>query len=175
MQKEIWKDIPDYEGKYQVSNLGRVKSLNRNIYDKNGNLHYIQKEKILKLTSNKLGYYYVNLYNNIKVKNVKVHILVALTFLNHKTDGTTKIVIDHINNISSDNRVENLQIITQRENCLKDKKNKTSKYQGVCWDKKNKKWRTSIRFKGNKINIGLFITEEEANTAYKNKLKELNI
>ena len=171
MQKEIWKDVPNYEGKYQVSNLGNVKSLNRNIYDKNGDLHYIQKEKIIKLTINKSGYYYLNLYNGKKVKCIKAHKLVAMAFLNHIPNGY-EIIVDHINNNPLDNRVENLQLITQRENCLKDKKNKTSQYQGVCWDKKSKKWRTSIRLNGCKINIGLFNNEYEAHLAYQNKLKE---
>jgi ribosomal protein L15E len=71
-----------------------------------------------------------------------------MAFLNHTPCGY-KIVVDHIdNNIKTDNRLENLQLITQRENVSKDIKNTSSKYIGVCWHKKAKKWRSSIQING---------------------------
>ena len=69
MKKEIWKDILGYEGLYQVSNFGRVKSTK------------FGKERILKLTKDKDGYLIVNLYKNNKSKTLKVHRLVAEVFL----------------------------------------------------------------------------------------------
>lgn len=87
--EEIWKDIKDYEGLYQVSNLGRVKSLS-NIKSK--------REKLLKLTLRTNGYYMVILYKNTKRAAKNVHRLVAETFIpnpdnlpqvNHKDEDKT--------------------------------------------------------------------------------------
>ena len=126
--KEIWKDIKGFEDYYQVSNKGRVKSLKRKRFNRTGYL----KEKVL--TNNKVGkdkkYYSVVLFKEGKKKAFKVHILVAECFLNYKNNKQKGFVVDHIDNNSLNNDCSNLQIITQRENCNKDKKS-TSKYYGV--------------------------------------------
>lgn len=101
---EIWKDIKGYEGKYQVSNMGNVKSLN---YRRTG------KEKILKLHKNNSGYFMVGLYKDDKYKSFLVHRLVAQAFISNLEN---KEQIDHINTIKTDNRVENLRWATQKEN-----------------------------------------------------------
>lgn len=103
MTEEIWKDIEGYEGLYQVSNIGRVKSLN---YNRTG------EEKILKLCKVR-GYLYVGLCKDGKNKSLKVHRLVATAFI---PNPENKPNIDHINTIRTDNRVENLHWVTQREN-----------------------------------------------------------
>lgn len=175
MQNEIWKDVPNYEGLYQVSNLGRVKSLSRKIYNlKTNNLLYTQKEIIKKpkIKKSKRNYYVVGLFKDGKGKDFTIHQLVAMAFLGHKPCGY-ELVVDHINNNSLDNRVENLQIITHRENCSKDKKNKTSKYSGVSWSNKNKKYCSMIDINGKSTYLGLFLNEYDAYLAYQNKLKEI--
>lgn len=91
---EIWKVIKGYE-KYQVSNLGRVKS-------------FFSKEKILKLRNHR-GYSLVNLSN----KTFKVHRLVAEAFLENETK---KPEVNHKNKIKSDNTVSNLEWVTREEN-----------------------------------------------------------
>ena len=157
-KKEIWKEVNEYQGVYEVSNLGRVKSTRTN--------------KIRKLHLSKIGYYTVGLCSNGIRKTEYVHHLIARSFLNHKTSVQGK-VIDHINNVKSDNRLENLQIITRRENNVKDKKNGTSKYTGVTWDKDRCKWRSVINNKLKKYHLGYFDNEEDASKAYKKKLKEI--
>jgi hypothetical protein len=161
---EIWKSIPNYEGLYEVSSLGSVKSLGS---DKT------RKERILKqaIVKNQNRYYVGLCKNNIK-KKYKVHQLVAMAFLNHTPCGY-KVVVDHINNDSTDNRLENLQLITQRENAYKTQGKYSSKYKGVCWHKNSKKWRARIHFNGKNITIGYFKCELAASVAYQNKLKEL--
>src|SRR6056297_3432752 len=110
---EIFKDIPNYEGLYQVSNLGIVKSRNRVV--KNRWEFYVLKGKKIKGSINSDGYIVVRLSKNKIEKDFKTHQLVAMAFLGHKPCGN-KLVIDHINNKKSDNRLENLQITTQRHN-----------------------------------------------------------
>ena len=81
--------------------------------------------------------------------------------------------MDHINRVRTDNRLDNLQIITTRENTSKDRKGCTSKYTGVSWDKYNKKWVSRIAMKGIPNHLGYFKDELKAAEAYQNKLKEL--
>ena len=85
--KEIWKDIKDYEGLYQVSNLGRVKSLAREVKYFDGNNaktnHHTIKEKIKNLSKKENGYYRVSLYKDNKVKHFHIHRLVASAFLDN--------------------------------------------------------------------------------------------
>jgi len=167
---EIWREIKNYED-YEVSNLGRVKSLARTIIYSNGRV-VSYKEKFLKPGVCRCGYLSVGLYKDTKVKTKMIHQLVAESFLNHKPDGM-KLVVDHMNNVKTDNRLENLQVITNRENSSKDKKNGSSEYIGVCWHKPSKKWKAQITINGKKKHLGHFINEEEASKAYQKALKEL--
>jgi hypothetical protein len=172
MQEEIWKDIPNYEGLYQVSNLGNVKSLSREIL-KRGKYPFICKERMLKNRVNTRGYNQFILSSNRNRKTFTTHQLVAMAFLNHKPDGTHKLVVDHINANKLDNRVENLQVISQRENSSKDKKNKASRYTGVSWSSGNNKWMSAIRINGKQNHLGYFKCETSAHLAYQNKLKQI--
>jgi hypothetical protein len=156
--EEIWKDIPEYEGLYQVSNLGRVKSLMFN------------KEKILK-QANTNGYLQVRLCKN-KIKKFLVHQLVSMAFLNHKPCGFN-LVIDHINDNPSDNRVENLQIVTNRYNTCKTQGKYSSQYKGVWWSKDKQKWRAGILINKKPKFLGYFTDEKEAHLAYQNALKKI--
>ncbi|NTW31589.1 MAG: hypothetical protein HGB12_03015 [Bacteroidetes bacterium] len=78
--KEIWKDIPGYEGFYQISNYGKVKSIKRMCITHN-KIKEIKKEILLKLSKDKRGYLVVNLYKNYKPKTFKIHRLVAINFI----------------------------------------------------------------------------------------------
>ena len=85
-------------------------------------------------------------------------------------------VIDHINHNGLDNRRENLRICTHAENMRNSRKGKdnTSGYKGVCWAKRDKKWRAQIRKDNKNIHIGYYNTLEEAARAYDAKAKELH-
>ena len=96
--KEIWKDILNYEKIYQVSNLGRIKSL------------LFNKEKILKTRIHPSGYELVNLKN----KTYRVHYLVAQAFIPNP-DNLPE--INHKNEIKNDNRVNNLEWCSRKYNC----------------------------------------------------------
>ena len=169
-QKEIWKDIPSYEGYYQVSNLGKVKSLERVVCRSDGNIQTC-KERILSPSKNSHGYYKVILFKNKNRKTFPIHKLVAMAFLRHKPCGLNE-VVDHINNDKLNNRVDNLQLTTNRHNLSKDRKG-TSKYTGVNWEKNANKWRARILIKGKQIHLGLFENELDAHSAYQKRLKEI--
>ena len=131
---ETWKDIPGFKN-YQVSNLGNVRSLN---YRRTG------KTKVLIKGINNRGRYKVNL--SVKGKNFynkHISVLVSEAFLNHKPNGGNKLVVDHIDNIPTNDKLYNLQVITQRENLTKDRKG-LSKHAGVSWHKRSNKWQSSI-------------------------------
>lgn len=159
---EQWKDVPNYEGIYQVSDLGRVKSLN---YRRS------KKSKILKQGFSTHKYLLAGFYNG-KLKTFKIHQLVAIAFLNHKPCGH-KLVVNHKDFNRSNNYVKNLEIITNRENSNLKHIPSTSQYVGVCWDKKIKRWRSSIVINNKYKYLGVFISEIDAHNTYQNALLEI--
>jgi len=163
---EIWKDITEYEGLYQVSNLGRVKSLER-ISVQNHKLN----ERILKSGVSSNGYLTVALHKKKTRKTFMVHQLVSIAFLGHKRNGYN-VVVDHINNNPLDNSIENLQLTTARHNSSKNRTG-TSVYTGVSWHSRDNNWSSSIRINGKKIHLGSFNDELKAHEAYQNKLKQI--
>lgn len=109
---EIWKPVKGFEGLYEVSNKGNVRSLDRHLMW--GNQYCLFKGKPMKPFPNSMGYLRVRLCKNSKVKNYYVHRLVAEAFIPNPNDLP---FIDHINTIRDDNRVENLRWCSQKENC----------------------------------------------------------
>lgn len=107
--KEIWKDIKSYEGLYQVSNLGRVRSL-----DKLDSWGRKVKGKILKPKKEKKGYLRVTLHKNGIPEYFKVHRLVAVNFINNTHNFPE---VNHIDENKENNRVDNLEWCTTRYNC----------------------------------------------------------
>ena len=113
--KEIWKDIIDYTGLYQVSNFGRIKSL--------------KKEKIMKQRKDKDGYLLIDLHKNSKKKTFKVHRLVAQAFI---PNPNNLLQINHIDEIKQNNSVNNLEWCSQKYNvnygsCIKKSSEKHNK------------------------------------------------
>lgn len=173
---EIFKDIPNYEGIYQVSNKGNVKSLTRTIQSKSSIVRTthprVIQGRILKNNLNTQGYPIVRLCNQGVSKVFLVHILMAITFLDYKPT-TRRIVIDHKDNVPTNNTLDNLQIISNRKNCSKDKKGYSSKYVGVSFFKITGKWVASISINNKVYNLGYYLKEIDAHHAYQNKLKEV--
>jgi hypothetical protein len=158
---EIWKDIPGYNGLYQVSNLGNVRT-----YRIRGSKHGISDTPTLKTqrlldSGNNCCYYAVDLFNgdrNTK-KTFRTHVLVAMGFKEYEPNGF-EFVVDHIDNNKLNNHVDNIQIVPQRVNTTKDKKNK-----GVHQCNKTKKWTVIMRlkqFNNNKLYFGSYDTIHEA-------------
>ena len=111
---EIWKDIKGYEGFYQVSNLGRVKSLSRAVKVGIKNVDYATKsEKILKPYKNCNGYFLVKLCLNKNDKQYQVHRLVAEAFIDNPNNLSQ---VNHKDKIKTNNRVDNLEWCTNEYN-----------------------------------------------------------
>jgi len=100
--KEIWKDINGFEGYYQVSSLGKIKSLRFN------KIRYLKFYK-------RNGYFCIDLQIKNKIKKTTVHRLVASAFI---LNPLNKPMINHINGNRKDNRVENLEWVTNSENLI---------------------------------------------------------
>ena len=109
MNKEIWKDIPGYEGLYQVSNYGRVKSLSRKRIDR----EQILGEKIISQRKKKNGYLITTLFKNYKEKKCYVHRLVAQVFIPNPNNLPQ---VNHKDENKENNNVSNLEWCSQKYN-----------------------------------------------------------
>jgi hypothetical protein len=143
--EEIWKDVVGYEGLYQVSNLGNFKS------------YYFNKEKCIKNTINTNGYLAINLYKDKKAKRFLVHQIIYLSFKNIASNR--KYVIDHIDNNKLNNQLNNLQLVTNRYNSVKDKKSKSKEYDIYL---NGKSYLIRMRINNRKYSIGTYKKIEDA-------------
>jgi hypothetical protein len=161
IEGEIWKDIDGYDGCYQISSFGRVKSLSREMF--NGKCYFYSKEKILKVQNHTHGYYVIGITYNNKKNSFYVHRLVAHYFIYNPKN---KREVNHIDFIKLNNNVENLEWVSSLENKshIKIFKPKTSIYVGVYYNKRRNRncWESSIQINYKKINLGSFETQEEA-------------
>lgn len=175
MDEEIWKAVPNYEGIYEASTHGRIRSLDREITDKRAGVRRI-KGRILK-TENKVngaGYQGISLCNSGIKEDFSVHQIIAQTFLEHEPKGYEK-VVNHIDGDRLNNKVENLEVVTARENTTVKFKDRdevlTSSYVGVCFDKDKKRWLAAITVGGKQIHLGYHKVEIDAHNAYQKALK----
>lgn len=112
--EEIWVDIKGWENMYQVSNLSRVRSLNRKVISKSNSFRF-SKSIILNPTVGKIGYPVVGLSKEGYTKYCKVHRIVAENFI---PNNLNKSQVNHINGIKTDNRICNLEWVTSKENIV---------------------------------------------------------
>lgn len=109
---EEFRDIPGWEGYYQVSNLGTVRSVDRAVGSVTGKVYY-RKGKVLKQLLNEDGYMVVNIARNGKDRTIGVHRAMALAFI---PNPENKPMVNHLNAIRTDNRLDNFEWCTNAEN-----------------------------------------------------------
>lgn len=173
MSTEVWKQIKGFEGLYEISNCGRVKSLARSWISGKG-LVRTKPDTILKSRLNHSGYLYVVLSKVGKQKSKTIH-AICWDNLGDKPRNCKIHHVDHIDNQKTNNRIDNLQLLTARENAVKYHKTqkRSSKFTGVYWNKRLKKWKAQINQNNNKIYLGIFSNEYNAYIAYKKALNEI--
>lgn len=120
-EKEIWKDIEGFEGMYQVSNMGNVKSLKRTIWNSGKGCYRTVHERILKANKNNDGYLQVQLHQDGKRERYLVHRLVATAFLPNP-DNLPQ--VNHIDENKENNCMDNLEWVTCKENANHGTRNK---------------------------------------------------
>ena len=168
MTDEIWADIAGYDGAYQISNMGHV----RTFLKKDGFVGFVKTEKSRprSLISHGNGYMYVTLCKNGVRKNHYIHRLVAEAFIGEIKDGY---VINHLDYDRSNNRVENLEIVSQKDNVdyskHKMKKPVTRKGNYYICDRGT---RYEVYVK--KKYLGSYKTIEEARTARNEYINKIN-
>jgi len=166
MSKEIWKDVPGYEGLYQVSNLGGVKSVDRTVpCRKYGTRNH--KSRLLKQHPQNCGYLIVVLCKENKPSSNYVHRLVYKAFVENISGFNT--TVDHINGCKIDNRIENLACMSRGDNARKYTESQPLKG-GVWLDTQTKKWRGGVRSHRTKR----FETKYQAEQAVQQLLKEIS-
>lgn len=170
---EIWKDIYGFEGYYQVSNIGRIKSLERKVSAKNNSTKVV-KERILKPALDRRGYLFVVLHKNSVPKTIKIHILVFDAFSKQKRNGR-KLQVDHKNGIKTNNWFTNLQLLTNRENISKSWLNRKDSGlpTGVYKQTHQNKYFSSINYNGSIKYLGNYSTPSLASRAYQKALRGL--
>lgn len=161
---EEWRPVVGFEGLYEVSNTGRVRSTHpwRGSTTRELTQHPDQK-----------GALRVFLYAmNEQRRSVFVHRLVAESFVQSWHPSLT---VDHIDGDRSNNRADNLRGMSHADNCraFNRKVNGTSPYRGVYKSPNKGKWRSEIKFKGTRFYLGSFNSENEAAHAFNRKASEL--
>lgn len=158
MDAEIWEDIKGYEGLYQVSSLGNIRSLSKQIGGSRGNT-VTRKEKLKKTVLQSNGYKNVILHKNKISTGFGVHRLVAAAFIANPHNLP---VVNHKNFNKSDNRIENLEWCTQSQNVLHSNSRLGKDTTGIKYDKKRGKFVAWV-YRNNKGHfVGRYETLEEA-------------
>lgn len=176
-RKEVWKDVPGYEGLYRVSNYGNCKRLSRT-FKHPVKLDALLKEMILSNTRNNAGYVCWTMYKEGNKKAFTAHRLVSLLFVSNPGNLPH---VNHRNGVKSYNYYLNLEWVNHRENISHRYKGvkRTSALTGVFVHKKKhhhkESYRSQINIKGKSIHLGNFGTEKEAHQAYLMALKKYDL
>lgn len=151
---EIWRYIREYEGVYQISNSGKVKSLSRRVKCR-GNKTRVLKERVLKPKLDPhTGYYFVNLCGK-RTTYPRIHRLLAEAFIANPHNLPQ---VDHINRIKTDNRISNLRWSSVSFNARNTERSRraSSKYNGVVFRARDNRFQASVHLKKITVHLGVF-------------------
>jgi hypothetical protein len=171
--QEIFRTIKGYEGFYQISNFGKIISLPKTFYAGWRNEQKFTKpSRIISSQIKKDGYIQVGLTKNKTQKIHALHLLVWDNFGDLPRNGH-KLEVDHIDENKQNNRIDNLQILTTRENSTKSKDSRSNLPIGVSFRKDTGKFTARITVGNKYLSLGCYKTPGEASNAYQAKLSHL--
>lgn len=136
MEIEIWKDVIGYEGLYQISSLGNIKTYDKKVWNVSANKFSIFKSKVLKQKTTFSGYKRIGLVKNKKQKFYFIHRILAFAFIENTFN---KPFINHIDGIKTNNTISNLEWCTQSENEKHAHKIGLKNHKGINHPSKRKK------------------------------------
>lgn len=181
---EIWKEIPNFEGYYEASNKGKIRSMQRSVPNSEKGSRLSKAKEIAQNSTTRSNYLYVQLWKHNKVHRMSVHRMVALTFI---PNPLSKSEVNHIDGNKINNLVDNLEWVTSSENKrhafkiglrkndahvakqIGTKYNAVSKYHNVTYDKSRNQWKASIKVEGKMLFQKRFKYEDDA-AKYVNKM-----
>lgn len=171
--EEIWKDIPNYEGYYQASNLGNIRTCERIITYSNGKINkYKSKSRKPSLSE----YRMIALSKNGNVKMYKLSRIIANLFV--KGQSGIRNVVNHKDGNKHNDISDNLEWCTNSENIIHAFENNLHKFKnkirGVFFDENRNKWTVYLYRNNKNIFVGRFLLESDAINAYNKKLNEYN-
>ena len=169
---ETWKWIIGFEGGYEISTDGNVRSVDRTIIHKN-TTHFLRSQT-MKQSLDKSGYLKFTIRLNGVRKTAFTHREMGNAFL-MKDYSKQGLDVNHKDLDKTNNKRTNLELITERGNTVhyRESIKHSSRYTGVSWRKQNRKWRASIIINKEQVHLGYFLNEEDASIAYQNKLKSI--
>jgi hypothetical protein len=168
-----WKAVyyNGLETNVEVTRCGKVRKVNKNWLLKNTKNFFIGEIDFTKLKLHPNGYQRIGVnIKSFEKKVIQIQQLVAATFLNYKFGNFPNQVVDHIDSNTSNNNIDNLRVISHRENMSKERTKKSGLPTGVYFYKRNNNYCSQISINKKRIHLGYFNTIEEASNAYKNKL-----
>jgi hypothetical protein len=168
-----WKAVyyNGLETNVEVTTCGKVRKINKNWLFKNTKNFFIGEIDFSKLKSLPSGYQRIGIsIKGLGIKVIQIQQLMAATFLDYKFGNFPNQVVDHIDSNTSNNNINNLRVISHRENMSKERTKKSGLPTGVYFYKRDNNYCSKIFINKKNTHLGYFKTVEEASIAYKNKL-----
>lgn len=173
MEVELWKDIPEYEKYYQISNFGNVRTKDRQVVNVDGKVSFY-KSKDRKPSISE--YRMIALSKNGCVKVLKISRIVAKLFVKGKSDVNK--IVNHIDGNKHNDLYSNLEWCSHSHNSIHafrlNLNKRKNNYTGIFFEKRRNKWACYLYRDNKNLFVGRFSTEQEALNAYNKKINDYN-
>jgi hypothetical protein len=166
-----FKDILIYIIRNKMCEYKKIEGYDNYSVSNHGNVRNDKTNRILKPGKDKMGYHKVSLCKNKKSKTHIIHRLVAIAYIDNPDN---KLCVDHIDEVKTNNHVNNLRFCTHQENLqnVGKQKNNKSGYKGVCYAKQAKQYHAQMMIDGEQKHLGLFETALDASEEYQKAAKK---